>query len=132
MGSLYKTREEVFEAWLQRVCDVGECHGQILFSMLLDFGQGRFFVDSSDADRLLRKAEEEGRIVHMGGPPEPTFSQRLAGIGGESYRGTLTYLHLFSWKAAPHVCAKCGHTCSMHGSDGECEECECKDWVEAS
>jgi hypothetical protein len=99
--TLYKTREEVFEAWLQRVRDVGEAHGQILFSMLLDFGQGRFFVDSSDADRLLRKAEEEGRIVQMGGPPEPTFSQRVAGIGGQNYSDALTYPHLFSWKAAP-------------------------------
>jgi hypothetical protein len=102
VGTLYKTREEVFEAWFSRVCDVGECHGQVLFSMLLDFGQGRCFVDSSDADRLLRKAKDAGQIVQVpGSRPEASFSQRVAGIGGQNYSDALTYPHLFSWKAAP-------------------------------
>jgi hypothetical protein len=94
----YKTREEVFEAWLSRVRGVGECHGQVLFTMLLDYAQGRFFLDSSDADRLLRHAEEAGVIVRLDGPPEGRFEQRAFGVGGGAWSSKLAYPHLFSWK----------------------------------
>jgi hypothetical protein len=66
--------------------------------MLLDYAQGRFFLDSADADALLRKAEEAGRIRRVG-KPEPRFEQRVAGVGGGAYSDKLTYPHLFGWEA---------------------------------
>jgi hypothetical protein len=94
------TREAVFEAWLSQVRVHGERHGQVLYAMLLDFAQGKFFLDSSDADQLLRQAEEAGLIRRVPGRPEPTFSQRVTGIGGGRYsdKEAQHYPHLFSYR----------------------------------
>jgi uncharacterized Zn finger protein (UPF0148 family) len=97
-----KQREEVFEEWLAHCRAVGFNHGQKLFDMLLDWGQGRFFVDSADADSLLRRAEEGGVIRRAGGKLEPRFEQRVAGIGGGRWdpKG-FPYPHLCGWQPVP-------------------------------
>jgi hypothetical protein len=46
---------------------------------------------------MLRKAEEAGAIRRVG-KPSPTFSQRVAGVGGGAYSDKLTYPHLFGWE----------------------------------
>jgi hypothetical protein len=93
------SREAVFNEWLAHCRAVGFAHGQELYAKLLDYAQGKFFLDSADADALLRKAEEAG-IIYRVGKPQPTFSQRVAGIGGGAYSDKLTYPHLFGWEPA--------------------------------
>ena len=91
------SREDVFERWLSHCRAVGYAHGQQLYDQLLDYAQGKFFLDSSDADLLLRRAEEGG-VIRRVGRPEPKFEQRVFGIGGGSYSNKLTYPHLFGWE----------------------------------
>ncbi len=93
------SRDDVFNAWLLHCRAVGFAHGQELYAKLLDYAQGKFFLDSADADALLRKAEEAGTIRRVG-KPTPTFSQRAAGVGGGAYTDKLTYPHLFGWEPA--------------------------------
>lgn len=95
------TRDEVFASWLADCRARGGLSGQDLYRRLLDYGQGRFFVDSSDADAMLRDAQRAGLIVH-GEKTEPTFTQRSAGIGGGRWdlKNPFTnehYLHLYFW-----------------------------------
>lgn len=94
------TREDVFARWLSRCRFIGYAHGQELYDKLLDYAQGRFFLDSADADALLRKAEEAG-VIRRVGKPEPKLSQRVAGVGGGAYSDKLTYPHLFGWEPVP-------------------------------
>lgn len=91
------TRDDVFNTWLSHCRAVGFAHGQELYEKLLDYAQGKFFLDSADADALLRRAEEAGTIRRVG-KPTPTFSQRAAGVGGGAYTDKLTYPHLFGWE----------------------------------
>ncbi len=97
--AIHKTRDDVFAAWLARCRMVRFGHGQELLESLLDYAQGKFFLDSADADALLRKAEEAGTIRRVG-KPSPTFSQRVCGLGGGAYTDKLTYPHLFGWEPA--------------------------------
>lgn len=96
---MHRTRDDVFEEWFAHCKGVGFAHGQKLFDMLLDYAQGRFFLDSADVDALLTRAEEAGRIRRCpASKPEPRFSQRAFGVGGGRYSDKLTYPHLFGWE----------------------------------
>ena len=97
-----KQHADVFEEWLAQCRTIGFRHGQQLLDMLLDMAQGRFFLDSADADSLLRDAEETGFIRRVGDKTEPRREQVFAGIGGGRWDSKnlegKPYPHLCGWE----------------------------------
>jgi hypothetical protein len=105
---MYIDRKEVFAAWLAEIRFYGFRSGQRLFDMLLDYGQGRFFIDSSDADALLREAEQKGQIQkakNSRGEYTREFKtiQLFAGVGGlgPDHLKNADFPHFFGWEIPP-------------------------------